>query len=56
VLRTLTPKANNGHDDLLAAIASGDGLRAQKLMHEHVDSARNTIMSRFRHLRAQNSD
>src|SRR5580704_16579685 len=34
VLRTLTPKANNGHDDLLAAIASGDGPRAEKLMHE----------------------
>jgi GntR family transcriptional repressor for pyruvate dehydrogenase complex len=56
VLRTLTPRANNGHDDLLAAIGSGDGARAEKLMREHVDSARNTIMSRFRHLRAQNSD
>jgi len=56
VLRTLTPKANNGHDELLEAIAAGDGARAEKLMHEHVDAARNTIMSRFRHLRAQTSD
>lgn len=56
VLRTLTPKANNGHDDLVDAIAAGDGERAETVMHEHVDAARNTIMSRFRHLRAQSDD
>jgi GntR family transcriptional repressor for pyruvate dehydrogenase complex len=54
LLRTLTPRANNGHEELVEAIAAGDGARAEKLMHSHVATARNTIISRLkRHLRAQ---
>jgi len=57
VLRTLTPGANNGHNELVEAIAAGDGARAEKLMHEHVDGARNTIISRLnRHVRAQTGE
>jgi GntR family transcriptional regulator, transcriptional repressor for pyruvate dehydrogenase complex len=54
LLRTLTPRANNGHEELVEAIAAGDGARAEKLMRAHVMTARNTMMSRLnRHLRAQ---
>jgi DNA-binding FadR family transcriptional regulator len=54
LLRRLTPGANNGHEDLVEAIAAGDGARAEKLMHSHVATARNTLISRLnRHLRAQ---
>jgi len=57
VLRSLTPAANNGHDLLVAAIAAGDGAQAEKIMHEHVVTARNTINSRLeRHLRAQTGE
>ncbi len=57
VLRTLTPHANDGHDDLVEAIASGDSARAEKVMHEHVNTARNTILTRLeRHIRAQTGD
>jgi len=54
LLRRLTPRANNGHQELVEAIAAGDGARAQKLMHAHVAAARHTIISTLnRHLRAQ---
>jgi GntR family transcriptional regulator, transcriptional repressor for pyruvate dehydrogenase complex len=54
VLRTLTPRANNGHKELVDAIAAGDGARAEKVMHGHVLAARTSIESRLnRHLRAQ---
>src|ERR1700722_20250758 len=57
VLRTLTPGANNGHNELVDAIAAGEGARAEKLMHEHVDTARNTIIARLnRHVRAQTGE
>jgi GntR family transcriptional repressor for pyruvate dehydrogenase complex len=54
VLRTLTPRANNGHEELVEAIAAGDGARAEKIMHGHVLAARTSIEQRLsRHLRAQ---
>jgi DNA-binding GntR family transcriptional regulator len=54
LLRRLTPRANNGHQDLVEAIAAGNGARAEKLMRTHVATARNTIISTLnRHLRAQ---
>jgi GntR family transcriptional repressor for pyruvate dehydrogenase complex len=54
LLRSLTPRANNGHQELVEAIAAGDGTRAEKLMHAHVATARNTLMSTLtRNLRAQ---
>ena len=54
LLRRLTPRANNGHKELVEAIAAGDGARAEKLMRAHVATARNTIISTLnRHLRAQ---
>jgi GntR family transcriptional regulator, transcriptional repressor for pyruvate dehydrogenase complex len=57
VLRTLSPRANNGHDDLVEAIASGDPARAEKLMHGHVSTARDTILSNIeRNLRAQTGE
>jgi GntR family transcriptional repressor for pyruvate dehydrogenase complex len=57
VLRTLTPRANNGHDELVEVIAAGDGARAEKVMREHVITARNTINSRLaRHIRAQTGE
>jgi len=57
VLRTLTPQANDGHDDLVEAIASGEGSRAEEVMHEHVSTARDTILARLdRHIRAQTGD
>ena len=54
LLRNLTPGANNGHQELVEAIAAGAGTRAEKLMRAHVARARNTIIARLnRHLRAQ---
>ncbi|MBV8146570.1 MAG: FCD domain-containing protein, partial [Gammaproteobacteria bacterium] len=54
LLQRLTPRANNGHQELVEAIADGDGARAEKLMHAHIATARNTLISTLnRHLRAQ---
>jgi GntR family transcriptional regulator, transcriptional repressor for pyruvate dehydrogenase complex len=54
VLRALTPRANDGHQELVEAIAAGDGARAEKLMHSHVVTARDNLISILkRHLRAQ---
>lgn len=56
LLRSLTPRANNGHEELLEAIAAGDGARAEKLMQSHVVTARTTLVSRLkRHLSAHTS-
>jgi GntR family transcriptional regulator, transcriptional repressor for pyruvate dehydrogenase complex len=54
VLRTLSPRANDGHTDLVDAIAAGDSARAEKLMHGHVMTARNALISKLnRHLQTQ---
>jgi DNA-binding FadR family transcriptional regulator len=54
VLRTLTPRANDGHQELVDVIASGDGARAEKLMRSHVVTAGTNLISMLqRHLRAQ---
>jgi GntR family transcriptional regulator, transcriptional repressor for pyruvate dehydrogenase complex len=54
VLRSLTPRANDGHQELVEVIAAGDGGRAEKLMRSHVSTARDNLMSMLqRHLRAQ---
>jgi DNA-binding FadR family transcriptional regulator len=45
VLRTLTPRANNGHEELADAIEAGDGARAEKVMHGHILAARNSLIS-----------
>src|SRR5579862_1876388 len=54
ILQTLSPRANDGHAELVEAIAAGDGAKAEKIMHAHVMTARNTLISRLnRHLQAQ---
>jgi GntR family transcriptional regulator, transcriptional repressor for pyruvate dehydrogenase complex len=54
VLRRLTPRANDGHAELVDAIASGDCGRAEKVMHGHVVAARTNLIANInRHLRTQ---
>jgi DNA-binding GntR family transcriptional regulator len=54
VFRSLTPRANNGHEKLVDAIAARDQHRAERLMRAHVLAARSTLLSILnRHIRAQ---
>jgi GntR family transcriptional repressor for pyruvate dehydrogenase complex len=54
VFRTLTASANDGHEELVDAIAAHDKSRAEKLMRTHVLSARSKLISILnRHIRTQ---
>jgi len=54
ILRRLTPHANDGHEELVDAIAAGDSVRAEERMRKHVRTARDTLISILnRHLRSQ---
>ena len=56
VFRTLTPRANDGHEELVEAITAGDGARAEKIMRDHVTTAGKALISRLDgHLRGPSS-
>jgi DNA-binding FadR family transcriptional regulator len=57
VFRVLNADATKGHDELVDAIAAGDGARAEKIMHIHVSQARATLVSILnRHVRSQTTE
>lgn len=52
VFKTLTPRANDGHEELVEAIGAGDGARAERIMRDHVATAGRALISRLNgHLR-----
>jgi GntR family transcriptional repressor for pyruvate dehydrogenase complex len=54
VFRTLTADANDGHDELIDAIATGDGAKAESIMGAHIAEARVALISLLnRHIKAQ---
>lgn len=56
VMLTLVADANDDHNELLIAIAAGDGAGAERLMSAHVSSTRSSLLSMLnRHVRAQTS-
>jgi DNA-binding GntR family transcriptional regulator len=55
VFRALTPSANKGHEEIVDAIAAGDGARAESIMSSHVKLAQSDFVSILnRHLRKLN--
>jgi len=44
ILQRLTPGANRGHEELVNAISSHDGVRAENVMRDHVTAARDQLM------------
>jgi GntR family transcriptional repressor for pyruvate dehydrogenase complex len=54
VFRALTPSANQGHSEIVDAIAAGDGALAERMMGAHVSLARSDLVSILnRHIREQ---
>lgn len=45
VLRTLTPHANDGHEEMVDAMAAQDGRKAEQLMRAHIQGTRKNLMS-----------
>jgi GntR family transcriptional repressor for pyruvate dehydrogenase complex len=54
LFRALTPNANEGHDELVNAIAEADGAHAERIMAAHIGSSRSWLLAVLkRHVRAQ---
>jgi GntR family transcriptional repressor for pyruvate dehydrogenase complex len=53
VFREIAEGADKGHEEILAALESGEGSKAQQLMAEHIDLTRREILAMLSKVRAK---